>query len=496
MRARPRGSEQQLAGRAARGEVDLRLRGLGERVGLARPRRAARRGRRGRTDRPARSSSISGRSRQWKSQKPTTVRERAHQPARAHSFVFAVAIAVGDEAAERRQRARGRVEHAPPDISNTTSTGSPAVGLEQPLGQPLRRRRRSRRPRPARAPARACPRSTRWRSRGRAQRRAPSCTASEPTPPAPECTTTALARPVARRRPVPDATRSCPGRSARARCRRRCPRESGTRARGRVAYSRVAAACRRQRDDALAGVLADPATSRPGTSGSSAAAEVLVPALWVSAKFSPRASTAISTSPAPACGRRSRRARAPRGRRTRLLDRAHRREAIGARAALRRPMSLTVVGSIAYDAVKTPFGERERMLGGAATHFALAASFFDEVRVVGPVGDDFGEEQFEMLRRAARSPTTSSRSPTARRSSGAASTARTSTRARRSSPSSVFERSSRSSPRRSRPATSCSSPTSSPSCSSTCASSAATPASSRSTRWTCGSTSPATRSCR
>jgi len=51
-------------------------------------------------------------------------------------------------------------------------------------------------------------------------------------------------------------------------------------------------------------------------------------------------------------------------------------------------MSLTVVGSIAYDAVKTPFGERARMLGGAATHFALSASFFDEVRAVGPVGDD------------------------------------------------------------------------------------------------------------
>jgi sugar/nucleoside kinase (ribokinase family) len=61
-------------------------------------------------------------------------------------------------------------------------------------------------------------------------------------------------------------------------------------------------------------------------------------------------------------------------------------------------MSVTVVGSIAFDAVKTPFGERERMLGGAATHFALAASFFDEVRVVGPVGDDFGEEEFAILR--------------------------------------------------------------------------------------------------
>jgi sugar/nucleoside kinase (ribokinase family) len=61
-------------------------------------------------------------------------------------------------------------------------------------------------------------------------------------------------------------------------------------------------------------------------------------------------------------------------------------------------MSITVVGSIAYDTVKTPFGERERMLGGAAVHFALAASFFDEVRVVGPVGEDFGEEQLEVMR--------------------------------------------------------------------------------------------------
>jgi sugar/nucleoside kinase (ribokinase family) len=60
-------------------------------------------------------------------------------------------------------------------------------------------------------------------------------------------------------------------------------------------------------------------------------------------------------------------------------------------------MSLTVVGSIAFDAVKTPFGARERMLGGAATHFALAASFFDDVRVVGPVGDDFGPEEFAIL---------------------------------------------------------------------------------------------------
>ena len=61
-------------------------------------------------------------------------------------------------------------------------------------------------------------------------------------------------------------------------------------------------------------------------------------------------------------------------------------------------MSLVVVGSIAFDSVRTPFGERERMLGGSAVHFSLAASFFTDVRVVGPVGDDFGPEQQAVLR--------------------------------------------------------------------------------------------------
>jgi sugar/nucleoside kinase (ribokinase family) len=60
-------------------------------------------------------------------------------------------------------------------------------------------------------------------------------------------------------------------------------------------------------------------------------------------------------------------------------------------------MSLTVVGSIAFDAVRTPFGERDKMLGGSAVHFALAASFFTEVRMVGPVGDDFGDEELGLL---------------------------------------------------------------------------------------------------
>jgi sugar/nucleoside kinase (ribokinase family) len=60
-------------------------------------------------------------------------------------------------------------------------------------------------------------------------------------------------------------------------------------------------------------------------------------------------------------------------------------------------MSLVVVGSIAFDAIRTPFGERERTLGGSAVHFSLAASFFGEVRVVGPVGDDFGDDEYAVL---------------------------------------------------------------------------------------------------
>jgi sugar/nucleoside kinase (ribokinase family) len=52
-------------------------------------------------------------------------------------------------------------------------------------------------------------------------------------------------------------------------------------------------------------------------------------------------------------------------------------------------MSLLVVGSVAFDALETPFGKVERTLGGAASYFALAASHFTPVRVVAIVGDDF-----------------------------------------------------------------------------------------------------------
>jgi sugar/nucleoside kinase (ribokinase family) len=60
-------------------------------------------------------------------------------------------------------------------------------------------------------------------------------------------------------------------------------------------------------------------------------------------------------------------------------------------------MSLLVVGSVAFDAVETPFGKRDKMLGGSAAHFSISASFFTEVRVVGVVGGDFTREEEEVL---------------------------------------------------------------------------------------------------
>jgi hypothetical protein len=56
-------------------------------------------------------------------------------------------------------------------------------------------------------------------------------------------------------------------------------------------------------------------------------------------------------------------------------------------------MSITVVGSVAFDTVETPAGRSERCLAGAATYFSLSASFFTDVRVIAVVGDDFGPEQ-------------------------------------------------------------------------------------------------------
>src|SRR5262245_30717122 len=60
-------------------------------------------------------------------------------------------------------------------------------------------------------------------------------------------------------------------------------------------------------------------------------------------------------------------------------------------------MSLVVVGSVAYDGVETPHGKVDRMLGGACTYISLAASYFTRVSIVAVVGDDFAQEDVELL---------------------------------------------------------------------------------------------------
>ena len=61
-------------------------------------------------------------------------------------------------------------------------------------------------------------------------------------------------------------------------------------------------------------------------------------------------------------------------------------------------MSILAVGSVAFDTLKTPFGEVDKILGGAVSHFALAASFFTQVNVVAVVGDDFTDKERDVFK--------------------------------------------------------------------------------------------------
>src|SRR5919108_1510396 len=60
-------------------------------------------------------------------------------------------------------------------------------------------------------------------------------------------------------------------------------------------------------------------------------------------------------------------------------------------------MSILAVGSIAFDTIKTPFGEAKDIVGGSLTYFSLAASYFTDVKLVAVVGEDFGEEQMQLF---------------------------------------------------------------------------------------------------
>ena len=62
-------------------------------------------------------------------------------------------------------------------------------------------------------------------------------------------------------------------------------------------------------------------------------------------------------------------------------------------------MAILVVGSVAFDSIETPSGQAERCLGGAATYFSLAASYFTDVRVIAVVGEDFTDAEENVLKR-------------------------------------------------------------------------------------------------
>ena len=61
-------------------------------------------------------------------------------------------------------------------------------------------------------------------------------------------------------------------------------------------------------------------------------------------------------------------------------------------------MSVLVIGTIALDSIKTPFGEKQEILGGSAIYAAIAASFFTETKIIGPVGRDFPPEHLDLLK--------------------------------------------------------------------------------------------------
>jgi sugar/nucleoside kinase (ribokinase family) len=61
-------------------------------------------------------------------------------------------------------------------------------------------------------------------------------------------------------------------------------------------------------------------------------------------------------------------------------------------------VSILAVGSVAFDTIKTPFGEADDLVGGSLTYFAVAASFFTDVNLVAVVGEDFGDAQLEVFR--------------------------------------------------------------------------------------------------
>lgn len=61
-------------------------------------------------------------------------------------------------------------------------------------------------------------------------------------------------------------------------------------------------------------------------------------------------------------------------------------------------MSLVIIGSVAFDAIETPFGKTDKIVGGAATYASISASYlFDDIKIVGVIGEDFGKENLNKI---------------------------------------------------------------------------------------------------
>jgi len=61
-------------------------------------------------------------------------------------------------------------------------------------------------------------------------------------------------------------------------------------------------------------------------------------------------------------------------------------------------MSILAVGSVAYDSLKTPHGERDRILGGSASYFSIGASLFNKINLVGVIGEDFSKKDIDLFK--------------------------------------------------------------------------------------------------
>ena len=74
-------------------------------------------------------------------------------------------------------------------------------------------------------------------------------------------------------------------------------------------------------------------------------------------------------------------------------------EFLGGSSMREKRMGLLVVGSVALDSVKTPFGEAQEVLGGSATYFSISASYFTEVSLVAVIGEDFPHAHIDLLKK-------------------------------------------------------------------------------------------------